>query len=191
LAIVVVFPVPLTPTTRETNEPALVDLDPAVAHRCLEQSDHLLTQRLACLDRVADLATSHALLESFQQGFGGRHTQVGLNEQRFQVIEELAVDLRPLEKLNDLAKDSLPATLQARFQLWAGRGPPAEKTTEDHARLLVPGYFPGVWRRSDCRGAIAKYSSRAALALSLAGAVRSRCRAGSALRRDGGAPRNA
>jgi hypothetical protein len=50
---------------RDERNAALVDLDPAVAHRCLEQSDHLLTQRLACLDRVADLATSHALLESF------------------------------------------------------------------------------------------------------------------------------
>ena len=138
--MVVVLPVPLTPTTSDhERHAALVDLDLAIARGVLQQFDHLVAQRFPRAGRLRDtlpLDAGAQVLHKFQRCIDAK---IGLDQQHLEIFEEFLGDFASIKEIGDIFEDPSPGLLEPLFNFWFWFGLPAKEPTEYHDNVLTAG----------------------------------------------------
>ena len=115
----------------DVGDAALEDLDAAVADRLLQQADHVGAQDLLRLGGLPHAALADLRAQLVHQLVGRVGADVGTDQQRLEIIEEILIDLAALEEFDHLLEDAAPRLLQALFQLLVAL--PAPEKLHDHS----------------------------------------------------------
>ena len=105
----------------------------------VQQSDHLVAQRLAGVGWLSNVLAVDPRAQVIKQFNRRLDAEVGLDQQRFQILVEVLGDLAAFEECADIFEDAAARLFQASFDFWFGLALPAKEPAENHDHVLTAG----------------------------------------------------
>ncbi len=106
-----------------------------------EQLDHIPAQNFPGITGIDDASFGHFAAHATDELLRDIPTDIGLDEQHFEIFIEFLIDRFAIEKATDLAENALARLRERLFHLRIWFGAPLEESVEDHG--VSPEYNGG------------------------------------------------